>query len=81
MGITPIQWLEIDAYNRCNDNWLSQWDCAVIRQMSQAYCKWHAKGGRQGDLADDVPYIERNEETLTVMRERLIKMRESSDNN
>lgn len=44
--------------------------------MSEAYCKWHAKGGKQEDLALDVPYIERNEETLAAMREQLIKVRE-----
>jgi len=46
--------------------------------MSRAYVNWRNKGSEQKDIADDVPYIERNEETLEAMQSHLMSSRDRS---
>jgi hypothetical protein len=50
----------------------------MLMEMSRAYVNWRNKGSEQSDIADDVPYIERNEETLAAMQAHLIDSRDRS---
>lgn len=59
MGIAPVSWQEIDSFSRCGHLELTAWETLRLRNMSETYCAWNAKGGQQGDIADDVPYINR----------------------
>jgi len=78
MGLAPISWAELDAFARRTGNVYTDWDIGIIRQMSGEYTKWHATGSKQGDIAEEVPYIEKNEETLERMQEQLIESRTKS---
>lgn len=59
MGITPLSWQEIDAFNRCGHLELTSWETMRLMDMSRAYCNWHNKGSEQSDIALDIPYINR----------------------
>ena len=78
MSISPTSWQEIESYIRLTGSWLSSWDAQMLMEMSRAYVNWRNKGSEQGDIADDVPYIERNEETLAAMQAHLIDSRDRS---
>lgn len=38
MGKTPIQWVELKAYNDLTGGNLSSWQCRQVILMSRAYC-------------------------------------------
>jgi hypothetical protein len=78
MGLGPLTWSELDSFAKRTGDVYTDWEIGLLRQMSSEYAKWHSKGGKQGDIAEDVPYVERNEETLARMQERLIESREKS---
>ena len=70
-GITALSWSELDAFNRCGALHLTGWELSRLMDMSRAYCQWLAKGGKQGDIADDVPYIDRTRSaTGYLLRQR-----------
>ena len=50
----------------------------MLMEMSRSYVNWRNKGSDQEDIADDVPYIERNEETLDAMQGHLMTSRDRS---
>lgn len=77
-GPVPLPWQELDAYNRITGNVYSAWSLTVIRSMSEAYSSWYAKGGEQEDIADEVPYILRNEETMAAAGKMIMKSRDES---
>lgn len=77
-GPVPLSWQEIDAYDRITLGAYNSWALCMIREMSDAYVRWYGKGGQQKDIADDVPYIERNEETLAAARDTIIRNRDKS---
>lgn len=58
MGLTALTWVEVDAFNRCNALNLTAWEQSQIMAMSRAYSKWYAKGCKQKDIPDEVPYID-----------------------
>ena len=60
MGIAPLSWQEIDAFNRCGHLELTSWETMRLMDMSRAYCNWNSKGGEQTDIALDIPYINRD---------------------
>ena len=78
MSISPTSWQEIESYDHMTGPWLSSWDAQTLMEMSRAYVNWRNKGSEQGDIADDVPYIERNEETLEAMQNQLMSSRDRS---
>ena len=78
MSINPTSWQEIESYIRLTGSWLSSWDAQMLMEMSRAYVNWRNKGSEQADIADDVPYIERNEETLEAMQAHLMNSRDRS---
>lgn len=77
-GPVPLTWQEIDAYDRITRGVYTSWSLGLVREMSDAYVRWHNKGSQQKDLADDVPYIERNEETLSAARDTIMRNRDKS---
>lgn len=81
MGIAPLTWSEIDAFESCNRLGLSAWENQRIMAMSRAYCKWHSQGGKQKDMPDHVPYIEDTEETRAKMRQTVLTQRDKSHEN
>jgi hypothetical protein len=56
-GLTSISWLELQAFNKCGGLELKAWELSQLMEMSKSYCQWQAKGGQQPEIADDVPYI------------------------
>ena len=50
----------------------------MLMEMSRSYVNWRNRGGEQDDIADDVPYIEQNEETLEAMQSHLMDSRDRS---
>jgi hypothetical protein len=78
MSISPTSWQEIESYIRLTGSWLSSWDAQMLMEMSRAYVNWRNKGSEQKDISDDVPYIERNEETLAAMQTHLMDSRDRS---
>jgi hypothetical protein len=83
-GAVPLSWAEIESYHSVIGKPYSSWALCVLREMSEAYCKWQHKGSEQKDIADDVPYIKRDEKSLeqaakTVKRslDNSAKMREA----
>lgn len=78
-GPVPLSWAELGAYNRAVCGVYNSWTLCIMREMSQAYVSWYNKGGRQKDIADDVPYIERNEETLKAAGHAIIRSRDKSE--
>ena len=42
--------------------------------MSGTYCSWNSKGSQQGDMADDVPYVDKTRSASDY----LIRQREAS---
>jgi len=78
MSISPTSWQEIESYIRLTGSWLSSWDAQMLMEMSRAYVNWRNKGSEQADIADNVPYIERNEETLDAMQSHLMTSRDRS---
>lgn len=77
-GGSPLSWVELDAYNRSTGGVCGQWELQVMMDMSREYARWLSKGGSQSDIADDVPYVERNEETNRALQARLLESREKS---
>lgn len=70
-GPAPLSWQDIDAYNRCASLQMTAWEMQQLMQMSRAYCQWNIKGSKQGDIADDVPYIdETRKATGYLIRQR-----------
>lgn len=76
-GPTPLSWQDIDAYNRCTALHMSAWEMQQLMAMSRAYCQWNIKGGKQGDIADDVPYIDETRKATGY----LIRQRKASAKN
>jgi hypothetical protein len=74
MGMTAITWQELSAFNQCGGLDLNAWEFSRLMDMSRSYCSWNSKGGQQGDMADDVPYIDRSRSSSSY----LIKQREKS---
>lgn len=68
MGVAPITWQELDAYNRMACSNLSSWEAEQVIEMSREYCRWLGKGSEQSDMPDEVPFVLENDETLAVMR-------------
>jgi hypothetical protein len=77
-GGSALTWAEIESYDRSTGGACTLWDRQAISRMSREYASWLAKGGRQSDIADNVPYIERNESTLKAMQDRLSESRDKS---
>lgn len=77
-GITPISWLELDAYDRCNGLGLSSWEASTLMQMSRSYCRWRRQGSEQTDIPDEVPYIDESEEAQQVAAESIMRSRDAS---
>ena len=75
-GPQPLSWNEIQSYDSATGGTLGIWGRMMLREMSEAYTRWIAKGGQQGDIADDVPYINRTEETIATASKM---MRKNSD--
>jgi hypothetical protein len=59
-GLTPISWLELQSFDQCGRLELKAWELSQLMEMSRSYCHWQAKGGQQSDIADDVPYINKD---------------------
>lgn len=78
MGLTALPWAELDCYARRTGSVYTDWDLQLIRSMSQEYVKWHARGGRQEEIADDVPYIDDSAEARDQMQRQLMESRERS---
>jgi len=78
MSISPVSWQEIESYIRLTGSWLSSWDAQMLMEMSRAYVNWRNTGSEQADIAEDVPYIERNQETLDAMQSHLMTSRDKS---
>lgn len=81
MGIAPLSWSEIAAFNHCNGLSLSNWEMGRLMDMSREFCKWNSIGGQQSDMADDVPYVDRSISAgnyLIKQREQSVK--EQNDN-
>ena len=74
MGLSPISWQELKAFDDCNGLELNGWEFTRLMEMSRAYCSWYAKGGEQSDIADDVPHIDKTKNAGSY----LIKQREIS---
>lgn len=69
-GPIALSWQEIVAYDKAVGP-IGMWAMATIKEMSDAYVDWYHKGGQQGDVAIDVPYIERTEETIQAARQSI----------
>ena len=79
-GLTALSWSELDAFNRCGALRLTGWELSRLMDMSRSYCQWHAKGGKQGDIATDVPYIDHERKaTDYLMRQRDASARNAAD--
>lgn len=78
MGLSPLYWSEIRSYDLSTGNTLGIWAKKTIRQMSESYCLWYSKGGKQNDIATDVPYVERNEETMQAAVRAMIASRDAA---
>lgn len=76
--IDPLPWQEIESYDRSTGETLGVWARSVLREMSEAYVKWIGKGSQQGDIADDVPYINRTEETMKAASAHLMRNRDKA---
>lgn len=76
-GLTPLQWVELQAFDQCGRLELTGWELSQLMEMSRAYCQWQAKGGQQGDIADDVPYID----TERSATDYLLRQRDASASN
>lgn len=74
MSLSPITWSELSAFNQCCALGLNGWELSRLMDMSRAYCSWNSKGSQQGDMADDVPYIDKNRSSSDY----LIRQREAS---
>lgn len=77
-GLIPLSWAEVESYGRITMGVYGSWALTAVREMSDAYVRWHHKGAGQKDIANDVPYIERNEDTLEAAKEAIIRSREAS---
>jgi hypothetical protein len=70
-GQVALSWAELQAFDHCGRLQLTGWELSRLMDMSRAYCQWLAKGGKQGDIADDVPYIDRTRSaTGYLLRQR-----------
>ena len=77
-GPVPLPWTEIYAYSHTVGGSYTSWALSMIRTMSEEYCRWYSKGCQQKDIADDVPYIERTNETLEAAGQAIIRSRDAS---
>jgi hypothetical protein len=81
MGISAITWQELMAFNQCGGLELNAWELSRLMDMSRSYCSWNSKGSQQGDMADDVPYIDKTlspSNHLRSQREESVKKQEDS---
>ena len=76
-GLSPLTWSELQAFNICGQLELSAWELSQLMEMSRSYCHWQAVGGQQADIADDVPYI--NKELNAA--DYLLRQRDASAKN
>lgn len=74
MGLSPISWTELAAFDQCGSLDLTSWEFSRLMDMSKAYCNWHNIGSQQGDMADSVPFIDRTKS----VSDYLIRQREAS---
>lgn len=63
MGIAPLTWQEIKAYNEANDLEMCNWEMALIKKMSEAYCNEYAHSSDPKRPCAYEAVIEQNEET------------------
>lgn len=80
MGITPITWIELSAFNQCCALELNGWELSRLMDMSRSFCSWRNIGGEQSDIADNIPYINRSlspTNHLIRQREKAIKREDS----
>lgn len=63
MGIAPLTWQEIKAYNEVNELQMCTWEMGLIKRMSEVYCSEYAQSS---DPKRPSPYeveVEQNVET------------------
>lgn len=80
MGLSPITWSELLAFDQCSGLGLNSWELTQLMSMSREYCSWNSKGSQQTDIANDVPWIDRSLSVsgyLIRQREEAIKKEES----
>lgn len=77
-GPVPLSWREIHAWHQVIGQVYSAWALGIVREMSEAYVKWLNRGGQQKDIADDVPYIVRDEESMQAAAQAIMRNRERS---
>jgi hypothetical protein len=80
IGLSPITWLELSSFDKCNGLELNGWEFTQLMKMSRAYCSWISRGSAQTDIADDIPWIDRTlspSNYLIKQREESIKREES----
>lgn len=61
MGLSPLSWSEIKAFNDCAALEATPWELTTLIEMSRAYCKAHSKGAQEdGDnpASPDPPYAD-----------------------
>lgn len=79
-GMAPLDWTELQAFDQCGRLELTGWELSQLMSMSRAYCQWLAKGGKQSDIADDVPYIdETRNATSYLLRQRDASAKNADD--
>lgn len=79
-GLTPLSWSELHAFDSCGRLNLGAWELSRLMEMSRSYCSWQAKGSRQGDIADDVPYIDNSRNASGyLMRQRDASSKNADD--
>lgn len=79
-GMTPLTWVDLQAFDQCGRLELTGWELSRLMDMSREYCHWQAKGSQQGDIADDVPYIDRTKDASGyLMRNRKASAKNAED--
>lgn len=81
MGISPITWSELDAFNRCGGLELSSWELSRLMDMSRSYCSWNSKGSSQKDIADDVPHIDKSRSVANYLLNQSEISQKNTDTN
>lgn len=80
MGLSPLTWSEIKAFNDCADLGAVPRELVTLMEMSRAYCRANSKGGQEdGDnpASSDPPYVDRTANAGTA----IIRNRERSKQN
>lgn len=78
MGLTPLNWQEIESWINVNNLELSLWEIETIKKMSEAYC---AEYSRASDPMRQAPYqieqkieeVEDDEEKLAMLEEQAMR--------